>query len=359
MKNVVSLLAFAAAASIVQAACNADNCARAVTGTNAKPASATRMADCSSFFQITVTPATSTITVWETVTPFTVTPETVTETVVVSTATEYDYVATVTTYVANTVVKRGLVRRAVTQSPSVVPTYASLCSGTSRYSSACSCWGVTKVTINAPTPLTTVTSTESATATVTATVTKSETTTVVVETTSVVVATCEGPFYALCSGSCKHIRSDANNCGSCGNVCSSGTCVNGVCAASAEECPVTHNCQGGSIYPACSGRSSYPSSPFCLCFQTFDNLRFCTDGASRPCSAVPACNTHDDCGLGEVCIVHGCCNNGNKYCRPTGAAVCRAPSTPTRLFRLRNRRSDAVDGAVIDGSTELGYVSQD
>lgn len=39
-----------------RAACNADNCARAVTGTNAKPAMSIRQTDCSNFMTATITP---------------------------------------------------------------------------------------------------------------------------------------------------------------------------------------------------------------------------------------------------------------------------------------------------------------
>jgi len=70
--------------------CNADNCARAVTGTRSGkiPDATSRMADCSSFMLTTVGPSTTIV-------------------------------------------------------PSQVPPYASACSGTQRYSSACSCWGIT------------------------------------------------------------------------------------------------------------------------------------------------------------------------------------------------------------------------
>lgn len=46
-----------------------------------------------------------------------------------------------------------------------VPPYASVCSGTARYSSACSCWGITAKTITASTPVTTTTSTKTVTET--------------------------------------------------------------------------------------------------------------------------------------------------------------------------------------------------
>lgn len=43
--------------------------------------------------------------------------------------------------------------RQVTEVPNQVPIYASACSGTVRYSSACSCAGVTMSTVYAPTPV--------------------------------------------------------------------------------------------------------------------------------------------------------------------------------------------------------------
>ncbi|MCJ1282496.1 hypothetical protein MMC26_001819 [Xylographa opegraphella] len=48
-------------------------------------------------------------------------------------------------------------RRQMTAAPSSIPTYASACSGSVRYSSACSCIGVTRSTTTAPTPVTTTT----------------------------------------------------------------------------------------------------------------------------------------------------------------------------------------------------------
>ncbi|KAJ9667101.1 hypothetical protein H2201_002620 [Coniosporium apollinis] len=83
-----------------QGGCSADNCARAVTGTRrGDPARSSARADCSSFFARTVT-----VTVGNT--------ETITQ----------------------------------TPTPTAVPTYATACSGAARYSSACSCFGVTAST---------------------------------------------------------------------------------------------------------------------------------------------------------------------------------------------------------------------
>jgi hypothetical protein len=53
---------------------------------------------------------------------------------------------------------------AARQNTVAVPTYASACSGTSRYSSACSCWGFTVSTTTVATPTVTVTSTVTASA---------------------------------------------------------------------------------------------------------------------------------------------------------------------------------------------------
>ncbi|KAH8781884.1 hypothetical protein BGZ57DRAFT_853064 [Hyaloscypha finlandica] len=74
--------------------CNADNCARAVTGTRNGPATVySHQADCKSFMQVT----------------------------------KY--------------------KHHPPTSPTAVPTYATACSGGVRYSSACSCWGFPVVTV--------------------------------------------------------------------------------------------------------------------------------------------------------------------------------------------------------------------
>lgn len=49
-------------------------------------------------------------------------------------------------------------------------------------------------------------------------------------------ATCP-PGQANCSGrGCMPVQSDPSNCGKCGNVCPSGACTNGVCAAPFPSC---------------------------------------------------------------------------------------------------------------------------
>ncbi|XWX02404.1 hypothetical protein V2A60_010441 [Cordyceps javanica] len=86
--------------------CNADNCARAVTGTRRGELAVTQaQSDCSQFMQKTSTAP----------------------------------VVTVTSTV-------------------VVPSYASACSGSVRYASACSCWGIPGDVVTV-TPTTTITTT--------------------------------------------------------------------------------------------------------------------------------------------------------------------------------------------------------
>jgi hypothetical protein len=163
--------------------CNANNCARAVTGTRSGkvPDITSRADDCSSFMLATVTPATST----------------------------YTTTTTVTTTISVEYVKRDgiLANRQVTVHPTAVPYYASACPGTSAYSSACSCWGITASTTTAPTPVTTTTSTVTATVTVSACSVGEE----------------------LCGSSCADVSTDPNNCGACGNVVSNlafnSTCI--------------------------------------------------------------------------------------------------------------------------------------
>ncbi|KAB5566245.1 hypothetical protein GE09DRAFT_1106038 [Coniochaeta sp. 2T2.1] len=151
--------------------CNANNCARAVTGTRSgkMPAVSSRQADCSSFMKVTVTPATSTATSTTTV--------------------------TVTSIMPNK--RDNLAIRQVTVVPSSIPAYASDCSSAAAYSSACSCWGITATTTTAPTPVTTIT-----------------------VTTTVTVSACSAGL-TQCSGACKDLSTDPSNCGACDNVVSS------------------------------------------------------------------------------------------------------------------------------------------
>lgn len=162
-----ALLILGQGIALTRAACNADNCARAVTGTQKGLAfQSTAKADCSSFFKATVFPTTVTKTEYTTVFP-----STTTQTVVAATVSEQSTVypfterplTTVTTVSQTTTFSTAIVtstslipgirlyKRDDAQEsicvPSLVPTYASACSGVVRYSSACSCFGASKTTV--------------------------------------------------------------------------------------------------------------------------------------------------------------------------------------------------------------------
>ncbi|KAF3903277.1 hypothetical protein ABW20_dc0109235 [Dactylellina cionopaga] len=150
----VGLIAAAAATGSGITQCAADNCLRAVRATAFPTRPGT--ADCISYFLTTLTPDTVTIT------------ETSHD---VTTATAE---ATVTVTVDPVVVVPVRVKREVVVAPSDIPAYASACSGAVRYSSACSCIGITGATTTVDAPLTTVTITttdSTTTATNTATLT--------------------------------------------------------------------------------------------------------------------------------------------------------------------------------------------
>ncbi|KAG5944206.1 hypothetical protein E4U59_007507 [Claviceps monticola] len=119
--------ATAAVAGILDARkghCGGDNCARQVTGTRKglEPLSS-RKEDCSSFMRTVVAPEATTITVTVTVDPGE--PVSLTRHAI-------DY-------------------RAPTEAPSV-PIYASSCKNAHKYSSACSCWGITPASTVGPVP---------------------------------------------------------------------------------------------------------------------------------------------------------------------------------------------------------------
>ncbi|TLD04210.1 uncharacterized protein PgNI_12141 [Pyricularia grisea] len=119
--------------------CNADNCARAVTGTAlvAKPSIGVRMADCSAAVEVTTTPAAKISFRTTTVTATTV---------------------TVPPGEATLTVMRD--KREV----ATLPTYASACSNLARFSSACACWpAISTRTVEAATPTVTITATATVT----------------------------------------------------------------------------------------------------------------------------------------------------------------------------------------------------
>ncbi|KAL2066152.1 hypothetical protein VTL71DRAFT_2223 [Oculimacula yallundae] len=171
------LLALAPIAS-AQAACDADNCLRAVRNT-APAFSGKGTADCKSFFQATSTPPTLTFTATSYVTILpdattgivtntaTITPDIVTSIISIteiSTPVPTTAVITETSVITSTVTINGepaalTKRQAATFPPLRVPAYASACAGVLKYANACSCIGVPRSTITATAPSTTTTAT--------------------------------------------------------------------------------------------------------------------------------------------------------------------------------------------------------
>ncbi|KAF3078333.1 hypothetical protein TWF569_008154 [Orbilia oligospora] len=177
MKSVVFLVATAAtsvSASVLlpRAGCNADNCLRGVRATQHGDRGYN---DCLSYWRTTYTPSVSTeyttviiptttastdsITLTTTIldTLTTLTPTTITETIPTT------FTETKTLNNGGSQINK---RNCVVQHGNTIPTYASFCSGTSRYSSACSCLGVSTIfTVTAPAPTTTETITATSTVT--------------------------------------------------------------------------------------------------------------------------------------------------------------------------------------------------
>ncbi|KAH0427681.1 hypothetical protein CcaCcLH18_09512 [Colletotrichum camelliae] len=183
MKYQVYLAAAAAAFGLADAQCNANNCARAVTGTRLSPQTqASRRADCSSFQRTTITRFETTIFVNVT----SAATFDVTRTVAPSTVT---FTTTVPPVIINP--SRGPGRRDLEGRQLVssvlfppVPFYASACSGAAAYRSACSCWGITPSFVTESFPgTTTVTITRLDIDTITVIGTGVTTTTVVVTAT--------------------------------------------------------------------------------------------------------------------------------------------------------------------------------
>ncbi|KAL8334386.1 hypothetical protein RB598_008908 [Gaeumannomyces tritici] len=181
VETALGMLATATVA--VAGSCNANNCARAVTGTRDKiPSLETRRADCSAFMLATVTPATVTTTT------------TISVTVSKSTTST----TTTTTTTTSTTTTGILDPRQVTQVPSLVPAYASACPDAAAYSSACSCWGITARTTTAGAPSATASTTATETTTVTVAATATATAVQVAKVCALPAAPCDLPRPDKC-----------------------------------------------------------------------------------------------------------------------------------------------------------------
>jgi len=167
---------FASLLALGYADCTHNNCLRAVIGLSYPSRSG--LADCMSYLQATVTPATSTLTVTQTA--IITTPTTSTETDSASTSvpvtiTETHSVVGATVTATYTITRfsggvkrdlRAIEERQATVVPTNIPAYAlAPCSSlTASYAYACSCVGATPSTITVAAPSTTVTVTATSTA---------------------------------------------------------------------------------------------------------------------------------------------------------------------------------------------------
>jgi hypothetical protein len=93
---------------------------------------------------------------------------------------------------------------------------------------------------------------------------------------------CCSAAQTCCGGQCVDLETDPQNCGSCGNTCTSGTCCAGLCCSG---CCCTWNCPN-------LGAGS-------RCILPTDNLHCCDEGPKDiqyPCSNPrPACEPHSGC----------------------------------------------------------------
>jgi len=245
-------------------------------------------ADCSSYFFTTVTPATYTTT-----TTFTAATGTVTvtgSTTITTPTTVTDISTTVTSIIAEVtstsyveLPKRenaiALHARQETIAPSNIPAYASACSDSVAYSSACSCVGVTAMTTTAPTPtyvytqIVTDTQTEFDTNTYTLAVTSTqiEIDTITTETTTTIVATATPIGVDDCTGTNYHTSTYGEDYQEmCGMTCSPSAqnifdLVSG--AASFTDC-----------ITICSEQNSIPNlvvynidTATCVCWTSYDS----------------------------------------------------------------------------------------
>ncbi|KAK3390684.1 hypothetical protein B0H63DRAFT_121697 [Podospora didyma] len=233
----------------------------------------------------------------------------------------------------------------VSSALTVVPTYASACSGTSAYASACSCYGIHGTTASgsstAPpvlsssssssSPSSTESSTSSTSSTTSSESSTSSSSSLVSSSSSTSSSTsstssappaptgCTGGLTS-CGGTCKDLRDDPSNCGGCGISCDSGTCSNGACSL--------NSCTGQTCdtFTACGPGGS------CVCASISGGTGFCADGAT-PCAGLADCATGADCPLGSVCAVGTCCTRN--VCIVADTCGGFSQRTPLRLFRPR------------------------
>ena len=208
-------------------------------------------------------------------------------------------------------------------------------------STACSCLGLTSATATATT-VTTVTETSSVTEamvfTTATTLTETVFTTVPAATTtftpSVTVTTTATATATVCPCSasqqlcgttpdtCKDLQTDGNNCGACGNVCSSGLCNAGKCVS----CSGPQTCNN-------FGKTCSSATGACYCMTGSSGSLGCGDLSNPSCSNYTKCSADDQCGAGAICTTSTCCGYG--ICVNTNR--CGNQASVKRMFAPRGK----------------------
>lgn len=243
-----------------------------------------------------------------------------------------------------------------TPSPTPTPTPVPSCEaapsavqtgyGCDEIYSACGCLGLASATaqVTATTTLTEAVSvTEAMLFTTTTQLTETVFTTVPATTTvtpSVTVTTTATATATVCPctssqtlcgstpDTCKDLQNDANNCGTCGNVCNSGQCSAGKCL----DC-VPRTCQTFSL-----GRCN--NAGLCYCVTGSTGKPLCGDLSVGNCGSYKKCDADSNCGSGQICTKDTCCGYG--ICISVNS--CGNPQNAKRMFQPRGKSANELIG---------------